>query len=163
MALINGADLSKQLEAMELAVRETIAVQAITAAQVPVQAKMQMYVPDTPGSRKKQSAKTRRKWAGAKKLKTTLRSVVRRRKRAGISAGVLGLVGPSYSDGGGHGNLFSKDHKRDVRWGRDSGTVRVVNKFVKRAADESQDHARAILTAVVKSGIEQAATRSTNG
>ncbi len=39
---------------------------------------------------------------------------------------MLGLVGPSYSDGGGHGNLFSKDHKRKVLWGRDGGTVHIL-------------------------------------
>lgn len=162
MALLNGDELIKQLEALEFQVREKVAVEAIEAAMRPVQAAVLANTPESRGSREKQSTKTKAKWSGAKKLKSTIRSVVRRRKRAGISAGVLGLVGPSYSEGGGHGNLFSKDHKRKVLWGRDGGTIRTVNQFVKRGADQSRAQAQAALTASLKSGIE-AAARSTNG
>ena len=76
---------------------------------------------------------------------------------------MLGLVGPSYSEGGGHGNLFSKDHKRKVLWGRDGGTIRSVNQFVKRSADESRGQALSAVTVTVKSGIEAAARATTNG
>jgi len=76
---------------------------------------------------------------------------------------VTGLVGPSYSEGGGHGNLFSRDHKRRVLWGRDGGSVRVVNQFVKRAADQSRGQAEAAVVQSVKSGIDAAARATTNG
>ena len=160
--LINAAELIKQIEALAHEVRENVAVQAIEAGMKPIHAAVLVNTPESDGSRKKQSTKSKAKWAASKKLKTTIRSVVRRRKRAGISAGVLGLVGPSYSDGGGHGNLFSKDHKRKVLWGRDGGTIRSVNQFVKRAADQSRHQAASALTAAVKAGIE-AAARKTNG
>ena len=99
----------------------------------------------------------------SKKLKDTIRSVVRTRRKAGITAGLIGLVGPSYSEGGGHGNLFSRDHKRKVLWGRDAGSTRSVNQFVKRAADESSGQAEAAVVSALKTGIDQAAARSTNG
>lgn len=162
MQLLNGADLIKQLEALEFQVSENVAAKAISAAMNPIENAMKANTPESQGSREKQSAKTKTKWAGSRKLKTTIRSVVRRRKRAGIAAGVLGLVGPGYSEGGGHGNLFAKDHKRKVLWGKDSGSIRTVNQFVKRSADETSAQARAILTQSVKAGIEQAA-RATNG
>jgi hypothetical protein len=118
-------------------------------------------IANTPESdgRKQQSAKTKRKWSGAKKLKTTIKAVVRRKMKYGTVNGAIGLVGPSYSDGGGHGNLFSKDHKRKVLWGRDAGTIRTVNQFVKRTADETKAAASAAVTSALKSGIEAAANR----
>jgi hypothetical protein len=161
-SMVNAHSLIKQLEAMAVEVRENIAATALEAGMKPVQASVTANTPESSvtGSRKKQSTKTRQKWSGSKKLKTTIRSVVRKRKFAGITAGMIGLVGPSYSDGGGHGNLFSKDHKSKVLWGRDGGVIRSVNQFVKRSADESRAAAAAALTASVKSGIDQAA-RST--
>jgi len=76
-----------------------------------------------------------------------------------VLIGRIGLVGPSYSDGGGHGNLFSKDHKRKVLWGRDAGTIRKVNQFVKKTADETKAAASSAVTSSLKSGIETAANR----
>lgn len=162
LALVNADELIKQLEELAHEVREKVAVEAIEAGMRPVHAAVYANTPESKGSRDKQSTKTKQRWSGSKKLKTTIRSVVRRRKRAGISAGVLGLVGPGYSEGGGHGNLFSRDHKRKVLWGRDGGSVRIVNQFVKRAADQSRAHAGAAVTHAVQSGIE-AAARRTNG
>jgi hypothetical protein len=115
--------------------------------------------PESDGSRRRQSAKTKQRWSGAKKLKTTIKAVVRRKMKYGTVNGAIGLVGPSYSDGGGHGNLFSKDHKRKVLWGRDAGTIRTVNQFVKRTADETKSAASAAVTSALKAGIAAAANR----
>lgn len=163
--MLNGSDLIKQLEALAIHVREKIGQDALRAGTVSVEAAVIAYAPDSDrtGSREKQSKETRRKWAGAKKLKNTIRSVVRTRKKAGITAGMLALVGPSYSEGGGHGNLFSKDHKTAVYWGVDSRQARQVNQFVKRAADQSRSAAAAAVMQSVKSGIEAAARATTNG
>jgi hypothetical protein len=165
LELLNGSDLVKQLEALAIQVRENVGREALNAGMRPVEAAVIANTPESSvtGSRKKQSAKTRQRWSGSKKLKSTIRSVVRTRKRAGITAGMLGLVGPSYSDGGGHGNLFSKDHKRKVLWGRDGGVIRSVNQFVKRSADQSRSQAQAALTATLKTGIDSAARATTNG
>jgi HK97 gp10 family phage protein len=161
-----GADkLVKQLEALAIEVREKIGQQALTAGMAPVQAAVSANTPQSSNtrSREKQSSKTKKKWSGSKKLKDTIRSVVRTRRKAGITAGLIGLVGPSYSEGGGHGNLFSKDHKRKVLWGRDAGSTRSVNQFVKRAADQSSSQAASAVVSALKSGIDQAAARSSNG
>ena len=165
MSMLDGDKLIKQLEALAIQVREKIGQEALAAGMKPVQSAVTVNTPESSvtGSRKLQSSKTRKKWSGSKKLKDTIASVVRTRKRAGITAGMMGLVGPSYSAGGGHGNLFSKDHKRKVLWGRDGGTIRSVNQFVKRAADESRSAATAAVTASVKSGIDAAARATTNG
>lgn len=163
--MLNGDKLLKQLEALATQVREVVVKDALEAGMKPVQGAVIALAPESSvtGSRKKQSSKTRQKWSGSKKLKSTIRSVVRTRKRAGITAGMIGLVGPSYSDGGGHGNLFSKDHTRRVLWGRDGGSIRSVNQFVKRAADQSKGQAEAAVVQSVKSGIDAAARVTTNG
>jgi hypothetical protein len=162
LQLIDGDKLIKQLEQLSHEVRNTVAKQAISAGLQPIQRAIEATAPESQGSREKQSKTTRQRWSGSKKLKTTIRSVIRERKRAGIMAGIVGLVGPSYSDGGGHGNLFSKEHKRRVDWGRDSGTIRKVNQFVKIAADETHAAAKSALFAEVKSGID-AAIRASRG
>nr|DAK61517.1 MAG TPA: hypothetical protein [Caudoviricetes sp.] len=165
LQMLNGDKLIKQLEALAIQVREKVGQEALVAGMRPVEAAVIANTPESSvtESRKKQSAKSRQRWSGSKKLKTTIRSVVRTRKRAGITAGMMGLVGPSYSDGGGHGNLFSKDHKRKVLWGRDGGVIRSVNQFVKRSADQSRSQAEAAVVNAVKSGIESAARATTNG
>lgn len=163
LQMLNAKALITQLEKLDFAVRESIAVDSVQVAMRPIQWEVMTQAPASSGSREKQSAKSKAKWAKAKPLKTTIKAVVRKRKRAGISAGVLGLVGPSYSDGGGHGNLFAKDHKKQVLWGTDSGFIRRVNQFVKKAADMSRHHAEQMLTTAVKNGIQKAAEATTNG
>jgi hypothetical protein len=159
MELIDGNKFLKQLEQLESVIRSTVIENAIQAGTVPVEAAMLANTPESDGSRRQQSTKTKRRWSGAKKLKTTIRSVVRPKKKLGVLIGRIGLVGPSYSEGGGHGNLFSKDHKRKVLWGRDAGTIRKVNQFVKKTADETKSAASAAVTSSLKSGIEAAVNR----
>lgn len=159
-----GAEgLIKQLDRLALEVRDNIAREAIEAGMVPVESSVRAITPESSGSRERQSASAKSRWAKSRKLKTTIRSVTRVRRRAGIQAGIIGLVGPSYSEGGGHGNLFAKDHKRKVLWGRDTGTIRVVNQFVKRAADQSRARAETALVNNLKRGIDRAARATTNG
>ena len=163
--MVNAEKLVKQLEQLDIQVREKVGQDALRAGMRPVESAVRALAPESSAtdSRRKQSRKTRQRWSGSKKLKDTIRSVVRTTRRAGITAGMLGLVGPSYSEGGGHGNLFSRDHKRKVLWGRDSGSTRAVNQFVKRAADQSRTAAEAALVSAAKSGIDAAARATTGG
>ena len=165
LQMVNGDKLIKQLEKIAEQVRERISRQALEESTEPVEAAVIAYAPDSDltGSRDKQSADTKKKWARSRKLNKTIKSVVRTRRRAGVTAGMLALVGPSYSDGGGHGNFFSKDHERMVLWGVDAGNVRRVNQFVKRAADESKDIALNVLVMSAKAGIDLVARNTTNG
>jgi hypothetical protein len=159
MELIGGDKLIAELQNFAWDVQNSVSQQAVDAGPKPVLTAMIANTPESDGSRPQQSAKTKRRWSGAKKLKTTIKAVVRRKIRYGIVNGAVGLVGPSYSDGGGHGNLFSKDHKRKVLWGRDAGTIRQVNQFVKRTADETKSAASAAVTSALRTGIEAAANR----
>ena len=159
MELIDGDKLIAELQKLVLEVQNRVAQEAIDAGTKPVLTAMIANTPESDGSRRRQSAKTKQRWSGAKKLKTTIKAVVRRKMKYGTVNGAIGLVGPSYSDGGGHGNLFSKNHKRKVLWGRDAGTVRTVNQFVKKTADQTRSAASAAVTSALKSGIEAAANR----
>jgi hypothetical protein len=157
MSLIDGEKFLKRLEKMTIQVQDKVVTEAIEAGTQPILRAMIPNTPESNGSRDKQSKKTKSKWSGSKKLKTTIKAVVRKRRKFGVVNGALGLVGPSYSDGGGHGNLFSKDHKRKVLWGRDSGTTRVVNQFVKKTADESKGAAMSAVKRSLADGINKAA------
>lgn len=159
------AKLLKQLETLDIQVRQTIGQNALKAGMQPVEAAVRANAPESSktGSRKKQSTQSRGKWSGSKKLKNTIRSVVRVQRKAGITSGILGLVGPSYSEGGGHGNLFSRDHKRKVLWGRGTVGIRTVNQFVKRAADESQTAAKAAVISSLKGGLQSTAKGTSSG
>lgn len=159
MELIDGDKLIKALQELALDVQNTVAQEAIDAGTKPVLAAMIANTPESDGSRRRQSAKTKQRWSGSKKLKTTIKAVVRRKMKYGTIAGAIGLVGPSYSDGGGHGNLFSRDHNKKVLWGKDSGEIRKVNQFVKKTADETKSAASAAVTSALKAGIEAAANR----
>lgn len=159
MELIDGEEFIQKLQALAWEVQNTISEAAIDAGTKPVLSAMIANTPGDEHSRDKQSKDTRRKWSGAKPLKTTIRAVSRKKKRFGIVNGAIGLVGPSYSDGGGHGNLFSKDHDRMVFWGADMQQARRVNQFVKRTADETKSAASAAVTSALKTGIEAAANR----
>ena len=164
LQMTNDKALLDTLQKLVVEVQTRVVMDAISAASKPVEQAMIANTPESSGSRNRQSASTKSKWAKSRKLKTTIRSVTRRKMRYGVQNGALALVGPSYSEGGGHGNLFSKDHKRKVLWGRDSGVVRQVNQFVKRTADETRGQAESVLVAALKSGIDRAAKQaSTNG
>jgi hypothetical protein len=160
MSLIDGDKFLKQLEQMTHEVQNKVVHDAIEAGTKPVIAAMVANTPESNGSRDKQSTSSRQKWSGSKKLKTTIRAVVRKRTKFGLVSGAVGLVGPSYSDGGGHGNLFARDHKRKVLWGRDGGSVRIVNQFVKKTADETQAQASAAVSSALTRGINAAAKKA---
>lgn len=157
--LIDAARFINELEKLVYTVQQKVIEDAISAGTRPVLAAMIANTPESTGSRDKQSAKTKRKWANSKKLKTTIRAVVRPKAKFGQVIGRIGLVGPSYSDGGGHGNFFAKDHDRQLLWGFNTGVGRVVNQFVKRASDESKAAATAAVISVLQSGIEAAAAK----
>jgi hypothetical protein len=143
-----------ELEVTEIAVRE---------AMEPVLASVIANTPVSTGSRDKQSKSTKDKWKNSGQLKMAIRSVVRSRTRFGAKAGALGLVGPSYNDGGGHGNLFATNHKRKVLWGRDASSTRTVNQFVKKSADESRGRANAALNRALKREIDRRLKKLENG
>lgn len=163
MELIDADQFIKALEQLEALVQGKVIENAIEAGMQPVIRAMIANTPESSGSRDRQSEETRQRWSGSKKLKTTIRGVVRRKTKYGKLVGRMGFVGPSYSDGGGHGNFFSRDHQRKVLWGRNAGTIRTVNQFVKRTADQTRSAASAAINASLKAGIEAAAKATVNG
>lgn len=163
MELLDGDKFLKQLENLTMEVQQEVIADAMKAGTKPIEQAMVPNTPESTGSREKQSGTTKQKWSGSKKLKTTIRSVVRKRTRFGMVSGAIGLVGPSYSDGGGHGNLFASNHKRKVLWGRDSGSPRIVNQFVKKTADQSKAAAQSALQRALKAGIDRAAKKHMGG
>jgi hypothetical protein len=164
MELIDGDEFTKALQKLAMDVQNNVIVEAIDQASKPVLRAMIANTPESTGSRDKQSKKEKQKWSGTKKLKTTIKAVVRKKTKFGLVNGAVGLVGPSYSDGGGHGNLFSqRTHKRTVFWGQEIAASRVIDQFVKKTADETQSQASAILSASLASGIDAAAKRIMNG
>jgi hypothetical protein len=160
MAFTDDKKFLKLLEKLTADVQNVVIGEAINEATKPVLRAMIANTPESDGSRDKQSQKTKSRWSGSKKLKTTIKAVVRKKMKFGQPSGAIGLVGPSYSDGGGHGNLFSRDHKRKALWGRDSGEVRRVNQFVKKTADETASKAASVLTASLAKGIDAAAKKA---
>jgi hypothetical protein len=159
MELINLHEFKFALAQLEYFTQREIIEDAIRAGAKPVHTAMVANAPQSTGSRDKQSASTKSKWAAARKLKTTIRTVVRLRTHYSRIVGRYALVGPSYSEGGGHGNLFSKDHTRKVLWGRDSGAVRQVNQFVKKTSDETMYAALNAVNASLRSGFKAVANR----
>lgn len=160
MQLLDGDKLIAVLKSLSVLVQNKVVDEALKAGIKPVEQAIRSESPSSrlTGTRKKQSAKTRAKFSNSRPLKTTIRSVVRKKRK-----GAIALAGPSYTHGGGHGNFFASDHKRKVYWGRDAGGVRVVNRFVKRAADMSQAAASAAISASVKSEIDRAAKEAFRG
>ena len=159
MDLIDADKFIEALGQLDYFIQGKVVEDAITAAMQPIISTMIANSPESHGSRNKQSTETKRRWQGSRKLKNTIRGVVRRTTKFGRLVGRMGLVGPSYSAGGGHGNLFSKDHSQKVLWGRETGTVRTVNQFVKKTADQTRSAASAALNASLKAGIEAAANQ----
>jgi hypothetical protein len=154
LSVLNDADVLAVLQKLDMEVRFTVSDNAMRAAAKPIRSKMRSIVPDSrrTNSRALQSNRTRQKWANSNPLYTTLATVVRKHK-----AGATAFVGPSYSDGGGHGNLFSKDHPKAVYWGRDavqaSKKSRTVNRFVKRSADEAGAAAKAAAIKIITNAL----------
>jgi hypothetical protein len=161
LQMTNDKALIDTLQKLVVEVQTRVVMDAIAAASRPVEQAMIANTPESSGSRDKQSKKTKQRWSGSKKLKNSIRAVVRKRTRFGIVSGAIGLIGPDYKSGGGHGNLFAKDHKRKVLWGRDAGGTRQVNQFVKRTADQTKSAAMSALRASLKSGIDKAARKTT--
>ena len=163
LSMLNDAELHKLFKKVDKLMRFKVADDAVRAGAKPILAVMKPIAPDSrkTNSRAKQSEKTRNKWY-SKPLHTTLKFVVRK-----YYNGAKAIVGPDYFGGGGHGNLFSKNHKRTVYWGRDAasdvllggignaGSTRLVNQFVKRSADIAGPIALRKTIAVVKQGLNQ--------
>jgi len=162
MELIDGDVFLKQLEKLTAKVQNEVVHDAVEAGTRPILAAMIQNTPESSGSRDMQSRKTKQRWSGSKKLKNSIRAVVRKRTKFGIVNGAIGLVGPDYKSGGGHGNLFSqRTHKRTVFWGREVSASRVINQFVKKTADQTRSAASSALKAALAKGIDQAARATT--
>ena len=150
---LSGAEaLLDQLKELDNAVRNDIAEKALSSVSKDVLASMRSHVPESAktGSRDSMSQKAKATWSGSKTLKNTLTFAIRR--RFGF---VSAFIGPDYKSGGGHGNLFSKDHKSKVLWGKDGGATRKVNQFVKKAADETMGRAKSKIIGVLQSEINK--------
>jgi hypothetical protein len=151
---LNDKDVNDLLKKLEKNVLYVVSDKAMRAAAKPIRSKMRSIVPDSrrTNSRALQSNKTRQRWANSSPLYTTLKTVVRK-----MRYGAKAIVGPSYTDGGGHGNLFSRDHPRAVYWGRDavqaSKKSRTVNRFVKRSADEAGAAAKGAAIRVITNAL----------
>lgn len=150
LTVMNDKEVLDLFKKLDTEVRFKVCDKAMRAAARPVHTKMRMLVPDSrrTKSRELQSQKTRQRWVNSKPLYTTIATVIRK-----FRTGAKAIVGPSWSDGGGHGNFFSKDHPRAVYWGRDavqaSKKSRTVNQFVKRAADQAAPAAKAAAIRVI--------------
>jgi hypothetical protein len=154
MSMVNDKELIAAIKELDKLVQFKVVDNALKAGAKPVNAAMKVNAPDSrkTGSRKKQSRASKTKWSGSRPLRSTIRTVVRKQE-----TGAIALVGPSYSEGGGHGNLFSKDHKRKVLWGRGTKAIRQVNRFVKHTADQTAGAAKAAIIAEVRKEIDVAA------
>ena len=161
MAFTDDKKFLKMLEKLTADVQNVVIGEAINEATKPVLRAMIANTPESSGSRDKQSQKTKSRWSGNKKLKTTIKAVVRKKFKFGQPSGAIGLVGPSYSDGGGHGNLFSqRTHSRTVFWGNEIDASRLIDQFVKKTADETASKAASVLTASLAKGIDAAAKKA---
>jgi len=161
MSFTDDKKFLKMLEKLTVDVQNNVVGEAVSAATQPILRAMIANAPESRGSRDKQSKKEKTKWSGSKKLKTTIKAVTRKKMKFGQPSGAVGLVGPSYSDGGGHGNLFSqRTHQRTVFWGKEIAASRLVDQFVKKTADETASKAANALTASLTKGIDAAAKKA---
>ena len=149
----------KSLEKLAIEVQVNVAEKAIEAGMEPIRRAMIPNTPKSRNNRKGQSKKMRKQWENSKPLHTTIRAVVRKRRRFGVVSGAMGLVGPSYTDGGGHGNFFASQHKAQFWWGKPATKSRIVDRFVKRTADQSAGAAKTAMLARLKKEIDSAAVR----
>ena len=153
--MIGVSELHQAIQQLDVLVRMKVVDKAVRAGAKPVQKRMRANAPDSrkTGSLAKQSKSTHSKWKNAARLKNVIRSVVRL-----YPGGAAAYVGPSYTDGGGHGNFFSpRTHERKVLWGKEPkfAASRVVNQFVKNAADQSKEEAKSALISSAKKAIEE--------
>lgn len=159
MSLEGADELRKALEKLAIEVQIEVAEKAIAAGMEPIRSAMVANAPRSRDGRKGQSRKMRKQWESSKPLHTTIRSVVRKRRKFGVVSGAIGLVGPSYSDGGGHGNLFARQHRAQYWWGKPTTKSRIVDQFVKRTADQASASASAAVLSTLRREIDLAAKR----
>lgn len=156
MELVGDKELIKAINALNWQVKNKVTDKAVRDGAKPIRVAMKANAPDSrrTGSREKQSTSTRSKWKNTARLKTVIKSVVRKYEK-----GAIGIIGPSYSDGGGHGNFFSPvTHKRKVLWGKEprSAASRVINRFVKDTVDQTQEQSRAAMIQSIKKSMHDA-------
>jgi len=159
MKLEGGEELLEALKKLAIEAQNEIAEKSIQAGMQPIHDAMVPLTPKSRNNRAGQSQKMRKQWENSKPLHTTIRAVVRKRRKFGIVSGAVGLVGPSYSEGGGHGNLFARQHRSQNWWGKPATKSRIIDNFVKRAADQVGGVASAKVVATLRSEIDAAARR----
>jgi hypothetical protein len=159
MKMEGADDLLSALKELEYEARTEIAEKAIQAGTKPILSAMVPMTPKSRNNRAGQSEKMRKQWESSKPLHTTIRAVVRDRRRLGVVGGKVGLVGPSHDDGGGHGNLFARQHKSQNWWGKPATKSRIIDNFVKRAADQAGGAANSVVIATLKKQLDSAMRR----
>jgi hypothetical protein len=159
MTMEGSEELVGALKKLAIEAQNQIAEKAIQAGTEPIRLAMLPLTPKSRSNRAGQSKKMRKQWENSKPLHTTIRAVVRKRRKFGVVSGAVGLVGPSYSDGGGHGNLYARQHKSQNWWGKPATKSRIIDNFVKRAADQSGGAASAAVVAKLRSELDAAARR----
>jgi hypothetical protein len=159
MKLEGADDLLDAILNLDYMARTEIAEKAIRAGMKPVLSAMAPLTPKSRNNRAGQSKKARKQWESSKPLHTTIQAVVREGRRYGVKSGWIGLVGPSYTDGGGHGNLFARQHKSQNWWGKPATKSRVIDNFVKRAADQSVVAASAAVLSTLRREVDQVLQR----
>lgn len=161
--LTGDKELLKALDAIAYGVNYELPAKLLTEAAKPLEAAVMANAPDSrkTGSRKKQSKKTKALFSAAKPLHTTITTVTRRMKRYGLVVGSYALVGASYHAGGGHANFFASQHKAQWWWGKPARASRIVDRFVKRAADQTREQCKSILVSAIKRELAALASRAT--
>lgn len=160
--LAGDQELVKALQAISFGANYDMPAKVLLEASRPMEAAVRLNAPDSrkTGSRKKQSRKTKALFSSSKPLHTTITTVTRQMRRYGVVAGSYALVGPSYTHGGGHGNFFASQHKDQQWWGKPARASRIVNQFVKRAADQTKDQCRSVMVAAIKRELDALAKKA---
>jgi hypothetical protein len=159
MKLEGAEELIEAFKELAFEAQTEIAQKSIKAGTVPILSAMVPMTPKSRDNRAGQSEKMRKQWESSKPLHTTIRAVVRERRRFGVLSGAVGLVGPSYNDGGGHGNLFARQHKSQNWWGKPATKSRIIDNFVKRSADRAGAAASSAVIKALKAGLDAATRR----
>jgi len=159
MKLEGAEELLDALKKLAIEAQTEIAEKSIQAGLGPIHAAMVPLTPKSRNNRAGQSKKMRKQWENSKPLHTAIRAVVRKRRKFGVASGAVGLVGPSYTDGGGHGNLFARQHRSQNWWGKPATKSRIIDNFVKRAADQAGAAASANVISTLRIQLDAAARR----